>query len=82
CWGYAKRKYREFPPSSKEADLEKNLLASLEMVSIQSMRRYSYRAQRFMNLYHEGLSGKDAAWACKKYKGHRVIPKALLASFD
>jgi hypothetical protein len=39
CWGYAKRKYREFPPSSKEADLEKNLLASLEMVSIESMRR-------------------------------------------
>ena len=39
CWGYAKWKYREFPPSSKEADLEKNLLASLEMVSIQSMRK-------------------------------------------
>jgi hypothetical protein len=35
-----------------------------------------------MHLYHEGLSGKDAAWACKEYKGHRVIPKALLASFD
>ena len=40
CWGYAKRKYREFPPSSKEADLEKNVLAALDMVSIQSMRRY------------------------------------------
>jgi hypothetical protein len=39
CWGYAKRKYREFPPSSKEADLEKNLLCSLEMVSLESMRR-------------------------------------------
>jgi hypothetical protein len=39
CWGYAKRKYREFPPSSKEADLQTNLLTSLEMVSIQSMRR-------------------------------------------
>jgi transposase len=39
CWGYAKRKYREFPASSKEADLEKNLLTSLEMVSLESMRR-------------------------------------------
>jgi hypothetical protein len=39
CWGYAKQKYREFPPSSKEADLEKNLLCSLEMVSLESMRR-------------------------------------------
>jgi transposase len=37
CWGYAKWKYREFPPSSKEADLEKNVLAALEMVSLVSM---------------------------------------------
>jgi hypothetical protein len=39
CWGYAKRKYREFPPSSKEADLERNLLAALDMVSLESMRK-------------------------------------------
>jgi transposase len=39
CWGYAKRKYREFPPSSKEANLERNLLAALEMVSLDKMRR-------------------------------------------
>jgi transposase len=39
CWGYAKRKYREFPASTAEADLEKNLLASLEMVPLDSMRR-------------------------------------------
>ena len=44
--------------------------------------RYSYRSQRFMNLYYEGLTGKDAAWACKKYKSHRVVPKALPDSFD
>jgi hypothetical protein len=35
-----------------------------------------------MQAYYKGLNGKDAAWACKKYKGHRAIPKALLASFD
>jgi hypothetical protein len=35
-----------------------------------------------MHVYYKGLNGKDAAWACKKYKGHRVIPKALLVSFD
>jgi hypothetical protein len=82
CWGYAKRKYREFPPSSKEADLEKNLLASLGMVSLVSMRKYVCRAQRFMHAYQEGLDGKDAAWACKKYRGHRVIPSFLLANLD
>jgi hypothetical protein len=39
CWGCAKRRYRLFPPSSKEDDLEKNLIASLEEVSIIQMRR-------------------------------------------
>ena len=39
CWGYAKQKYREFPPSTKEADLERNLLAALEMVSLDKMCR-------------------------------------------
>ena len=28
CWGYSKRIYREYPPSSKEVDLEWNVLAS------------------------------------------------------
>jgi hypothetical protein len=35
-----------------------------------------------MHAYYEGLDGKDAAWACKKYKGHHVIPKSLLTAFD
>jgi hypothetical protein len=35
-----------------------------------------------MHAYREGLNGEDAAWACKEYKGHHVIPKALPASFD
>jgi hypothetical protein len=38
-WGYTKQKYHEFPPSSKEADLKRNLLAALEMVSLDKMRR-------------------------------------------
>jgi hypothetical protein len=81
-WGYSKRKYRKFPASSIEANLEKNLLDALGMVSLVSMRKYACRAQRFMHAYHEGLDGKDAAWACKKYRGHRVIPSFLLASLD
>ncbi|KAF9463511.1 hypothetical protein BDZ94DRAFT_1236163 [Collybia nuda] len=82
CWGYAKRKYREFPPSSAEADLQKNVLAALDMIPLVTMRRFSYHSQRFMHAYNEGLSGKDAAWACKKYKGHRVIPQNLLVGLE
>ena len=39
CWGTAKREYRLLPPSSKEADLETNVLGSLEEVSLISIRR-------------------------------------------
>jgi hypothetical protein len=39
CWGYAKRTYRHFPPSSKEADLELNVVKSLDAVPLASMRR-------------------------------------------
>jgi hypothetical protein len=39
CWGYAKRVYRHFPISSKEVDLERNVLEALESVPLESMRR-------------------------------------------
>ncbi|TFY76614.1 hypothetical protein EWM64_g7399 [Hericium alpestre] len=39
CWGRAKRYYRELPPSSKEADLERNALESLDSVPLESIRR-------------------------------------------
>jgi hypothetical protein len=40
CWGFAKRIYRHFPASSKEVDLENNILAALESVPLENMRRY------------------------------------------
>ncbi|KAG1891993.1 hypothetical protein F4604DRAFT_2865 [Suillus subluteus] len=39
CWGYAKRIYRQYPTSSKEVDLERNVLSALESVPLDSMRR-------------------------------------------
>ncbi|KAG2108472.1 uncharacterized protein F5147DRAFT_576879 [Suillus discolor] len=32
--------------------------------------RFSTQACRFMDAYHRGLNGKQAAWASKKYRGH------------
>ena len=40
CWGFAKRVYHEFPASSAEADLEKNVILLLNAVPLDSMRRY------------------------------------------
>ena len=39
CWGHTKWHYRQFPPSSKEADLERNVLESLESVTLELIRR-------------------------------------------
>ena len=38
-WGHAKRVYRQFPPSSKESELEKNVIRALDSVPLLSMRR-------------------------------------------
>jgi len=40
CWGYAKRVYRQYPPSSKEEDLERNVLSALKSVPLEIMRKY------------------------------------------
>ncbi|KAF7333551.1 hypothetical protein MSAN_02420000 [Mycena sanguinolenta] len=75
CWGFAKRIYRMFPASSKEEDLERNMNAALDAVPIETMRK-------FMDAYRKGLNGTQAAWAGKRYRGHRVLPKNIMALFD
>ncbi|KAG1884960.1 hypothetical protein F4604DRAFT_1952032 [Suillus subluteus] len=78
CWGYSKRIYRELPASSKEVDLERNVLQSLDSVPLLAIRRFSARSLRFMDAYRKGLNGKQAAWASKKYRGHRVLPETIM----
>ncbi|KAI0054857.1 hypothetical protein BV25DRAFT_1816438 [Artomyces pyxidatus] len=82
CWGAAKRVYREYPPSAKEADLETNALKALDSVPLLQIRRFSTRTHRFEDAYRRGLSGKQAAWATKKYHGHRVLPDTILDQLE
>jgi transposase len=37
CWGFAKRIYYQYLVSSKEADVEHNVLSALESVPLQNM---------------------------------------------
>jgi len=82
CWGYSKRKYRECPISSKEVDLERNVLTALDSVLLASMRRFATRSWCFMDGYRRGLNGKQAAWASKKYWGHRVLPDTIFQEIE
>jgi hypothetical protein len=44
CWGFSKRVYHQFPVSSKEDDLERNVLSALDSVPVESMCRYVQQA--------------------------------------
>ncbi|KAJ7576208.1 hypothetical protein C8J56DRAFT_762018, partial [Mycena floridula] len=82
CWGYPKRVYRFFPESSNEETLEWNALGAVDAVPLLSMRRFCNRSARFMEAYRLGLTGKQAAWAAKKYKGHRTLPTMLMDDLE
>jgi hypothetical protein len=99
CWGYAKRIYRLNPESSREDHLERNALAALDAIPLESMRRYEVsislslglliacfsfanRSARFMDAYDKGLNGQQAAWAARKYRGHRVLPESLMDDLE
>ena len=82
CWGYAKRLYRLCPESSREDQLEKNSLQSLEAIPLNTMRKFATRSQRFMDAYDQGLNGRQAAWAARKYRGHRVIPASIMDELE
>jgi len=34
---------------------------------------------RFLDAYEKNLTGKQAAWAAKKYRGHRTLPGTILS---
>ncbi|KAF7316311.1 hypothetical protein MIND_00149800 [Mycena indigotica] len=81
-WGFAKRMYRQYPESSGDEALERNTLTALDSVPLASMRRFVLRAHRFADAYRKGLDGAQAAWAVKKYKGHRMLPPEFRAELE
>ena len=70
------------PASSREDQLEKNTLAALEAVPLKSMRKFANRSRRFMDAYDRGLNGRQAAWAARKYRGHRILPEGIMLELD
>ena len=74
----------------KETDLEQNLLASLESVLLESIKksghsingcsyshvlyRFASCTCRFKETYETGIDWKLAMWAQKTYKGHCMPP--------
>ncbi|KAG2357755.1 hypothetical protein BDR07DRAFT_1490342 [Suillus spraguei] len=82
CWGFAKQVYRQFKLSSKEDDLEHNVIAACDSIPLQTMCKFAIRSRRFIDAYQKGLNGMQAAWAVKKYCGHRILPESIMQNFD
>ncbi|KAF8578935.1 hypothetical protein K439DRAFT_1648626 [Ramaria rubella] len=82
CWGYSKRVYQQYPVSSKEEDLERNVLTALNSVPLASMWHFACRSCCFMDGYWLGLNGKQAAWAAKHYCSHRTLPESIMRDLE
>ncbi|KJA18139.1 hypothetical protein HYPSUDRAFT_45596 [Hypholoma sublateritium FD-334 SS-4] len=76
------RQWALCPESSREDQLEKNALDSLECIPLDTMRKFANRARRFMDAYDRGLNGRQAAWAARKYHGHRVLPESIMDELE
>ena len=46
------------------------------------MRKYATRSRWFMDAYDCGLNGIQAAWAARKYRGHRALPQNILDELE
>jgi hypothetical protein len=82
CWGRAKSVYRTYPESSREDHLEANMIMSLESIPLSMMQKFFTRSLRFMDAYRRGLNGRQAAWATRRYRGHRVLPNNIMDDLE
>jgi hypothetical protein len=82
CWGYAKWVYHLNPESSREDVLEWNALSVLGSIPLASVHHFSNRSLQFMDAYSRGLTGSQAAWAARKYRGHRVLPDTIMNEIE
>jgi len=72
------------PPSSEEdiRGRKQAALAALDSCPVDVIRRFINRSWRFMDAYRVPLSGKAAAWAVRKQKGHRTISQSAMMHLD
>ncbi|KAI0364735.1 hypothetical protein BV20DRAFT_955611 [Pilatotrama ljubarskyi] len=66
--------YRSIRTETSEQNLNK---VDSYWASFLTFFRFYTRSLRFADAYSKGLSGKQAAWANKKYREHRVIPDTI-----
>jgi hypothetical protein len=79
-WGDAKR-YSRLHCDYTFKSLKEIVPRALESVTLTKIRRFARRSIRYMSAYEQGLSGKAAVFAVKKYRSHRRVPATVLEEF-
>jgi hypothetical protein len=49
------------------------------IVALRGAARYANRSARYIDAYLKGLTGADAIWVNRKYRGHRTLPANILS---
>ena len=94
-WGAAKLRFHVAGRAKTLREMEIKMLECLDAVPLEQIRRcvvvsvfapglkplsrFANRSARFISAYRQGLSGAQAAWANKKYHGHRILPPDMVA---
>ncbi|RPD79441.1 hypothetical protein L226DRAFT_543454 [Lentinus tigrinus ALCF2SS1-7] len=69
-----------FPEGHEHAGQFKGMAVILRERGL--VKDYYNRSAQFADGYLKGLNGKQAAWAGKRYRGHRVMPTTLLRDLE
>lgn len=75
-WGDAKR-YTRRNCDYTWRGLQKIVPEALDLISLKQIRGYAQKSFRYMDAYRKGLDPKQAEYAVRKYKRHRVIPPTI-----
>ncbi|KIJ31504.1 hypothetical protein M422DRAFT_185786, partial [Sphaerobolus stellatus SS14] len=80
-WGWAKYRYRQIQKTTFE-QAKAAIIQYLDACPMDVIHRFINCSWRFTPAYQGGLTGKAAAWAIRKLKGHHTISNAAFISIE